>query len=171
MQSKLRAAAAADEKLKEAQTFLDEHLRYFHARRKSQLKVVAIPVLAEAISRARVAMVLPERVKEAENKLDEAKLVQGRAEEAAQELTAAVTSAVKALERASADPEQAQETERRYRDAPGRSRGRRRLWRRWRRHCECGAAAADPAPERTPREQGSQFQFAARACYLIRPTF
>lgn len=55
-------------------------------------------------------MVLPERVKEAENKLDEAKLVQGRAEEAAQELTAAVTSAVKALERASADPEQAQET-------------------------------------------------------------
>ena len=110
VQSKLRAAAAADEKLKEAQTFLDEHLRYFHARRKSQLKVVAIPVLAEAISRARVAMVLPERVKEAENKLDEAKLVQGRAEEAAQELTAAVTSAVKALERASADPEQAQET-------------------------------------------------------------
>ena len=105
LRDQLRAAAAAEERLTSAIAFLVEHLALFNAKKKTQLKVVAVPALTSAISLARSAMVPPAKIKEGEDKLAEANLARARVEEATQWLSTASKAAVKALTRAAEDPD------------------------------------------------------------------
>lgn len=93
----IRACSKADENLRSAVAFTVEHLKRFHAKQSSQLKMVALPALTSALSMAKSSLVAPDKIRDGDEKLREAIKAEARVDEASQWLSTASKAAVKAL--------------------------------------------------------------------------
>lgn len=99
----LKAVNDATERLVKAEQFCNEQLKLFYTKKRSQLKVVAIPALTSSIELAKNTLVPPACIRDAELKLEEAIQARKRAEETTAWLGTASRAGVKALLRAAED--------------------------------------------------------------------
>jgi len=103
----IRTSVASEEKLEKAIVFCDEQIAHFYAKKRSLLKVVALPALQSAVGLARTALAHPDKIRDGEEKLHQAKKATERVEEATTWLSTASKAGVKALARAAEDKTEA----------------------------------------------------------------